>query len=91
MGANKNMRAISKETKAFVRAKFYQAVKSGKIERMPCVICGSPNADGHHRNYTKPFEVVWLCKSDHSRLRYHHDEPRRRERKITATDILNSL
>lgn len=39
----------------------------GEIKRYPCAICGDPNAEAHHPDYSDPSYVVWLCK-------YHHSE-----------------
>lgn len=42
------------------------AIRQGKLVRGPCVVCGEINGvDGHHTDYTKPLEVVWLCKPHH--------------------------
>ena len=43
-----------------------RAIKSGKIIRMPCEVCGSTEKiHGHHEDYTKPLEVKWLCPQHH--------------------------
>jgi len=43
---------------------FGNAVKYGRVIRQPCVICGK-KADGHHPDYAKPLEVIWLCRKHH--------------------------
>ena len=48
------------------RAKVAQAVKSGKLIRLPCLVCGDPNSQAHHEDYSKPLEVQWLCQHHHS-------------------------
>jgi hypothetical protein len=48
----------------------HNAIRDGRLKRMPCQICGSPKSHAHHEDYSKPFEVVWLCASHHQR--YHH-------------------
>ena len=42
------------------------AIRHGKLVRGPCVVCGETDGvDGHHTDYTKPLDVVWLCKPHH--------------------------
>lgn len=48
------------------------AVKSGKIIRPSiCSGCGgeSNSIEGHHDDYSKPLEVVWLCRECH--IKFH--------------------
>ena len=47
-------------------SKVYKALKSGKLTKKPCEICGNTNSQAHHRDYTKPLEVNWLCKLHHN-------------------------
>jgi len=42
------------------------AVRAGKVTRFPCEVCGDPKVHGHHRDYSKPLDVLWLC------ARHHH-------------------
>lgn len=49
------------------------AMSSGKIVRKPCEICGCSKSEGHHEDYSKPLEVVWLCRKCHKN---HHKERR---------------
>lgn len=44
------------------------AIKCGKIKRGICVDCGDENTDGHHADYSKPLEVIWLCRIHHQQL-----------------------
>lgn len=55
--------------KLHARQAFRRAINNGEIIRQPCLICGEPNAEGHHENYDKPFEVKWLCRKHHAE---HH-------------------
>jgi hypothetical protein len=42
------------------------AIRRGQLVRGPCAVCGTTeNIDGHHTDYTKPLEVIWLCKPHH--------------------------
>lgn len=44
--------------------KVLYALRSGKLERQPCWICGA-KAEAHHPDYSMPLDVVWLCPSHH--------------------------
>jgi len=41
------------------------AVRDGKVVREPCLVCKKAFVEGHHEDYSKPLEVMWLCKSCH--------------------------
>lgn len=45
-----------------------RAVNYGRIERLPCEVCGNPKSQGHHSDYSKPLEVIWLCALHHKKL-----------------------
>jgi len=44
-----------------------RALKKGYVEKSPCYICDDPKSQGHHEDYSKPLEVVWLCAKHHKR------------------------
>lgn len=48
------------------------ALRRGLLQRQPCSICGSVPADAHHSDYTRPLQVMWLCrfhhKAEHGRI-----------------------
>lgn len=46
-----------------------RAIKSGKIVRpMSCSECKKKcKPDGHHIDYSKPLDVIWICRTCHSR------------------------
>lgn len=46
-----------------------KALKSGKLTKQPCEVCGDLKVDGHHDDYGKPLEVRWLCLLHHKQ---HH-------------------
>lgn len=48
------------------RNKVGNAIRDGKIIKTPCVVCGNPKSEAHHEDYSKPLEVVWLCKKHHT-------------------------
>jgi hypothetical protein len=47
---------------------YRKAIKDGILTRMPCRVCGKPNAEGHHEDYSKPLEVIPLCRRHHAAL-----------------------
>jgi hypothetical protein len=44
-------------------------VRRGKIARKPCRTCGNKRSQMRHNDYSKPLEVVWLCRPCH--LKHH--------------------
>lgn len=46
------------------RTIFRHARNRGRIPILPCVVCGE-EAEGHHMDYNKPLEIVWVCKKHH--------------------------
>ena len=52
------------------RAAISRAVRSGKIVPQPCAMCGATKTEAHHTDYSKPFDVVWVCRSCHFKIHY---------------------
>lgn len=46
------------------------ALRSGRLLRRPCVVCGTECVQAHHDDYSRPLDVIWLC-------RLHHGERHR--------------
>lgn len=77
--------------------KYTKARLSGKIKRpKKCCVCSSnKRICGHHSNYNKYLEVIWLCASCHMKL---HSQLRRikssyqktREKEYTVKDFKNN-
>lgn len=40
-------------------------IKNGKVVKLPCRDCGNKKSEGHHPDYSKPLEVIWLCSLHH--------------------------
>lgn len=64
----------SKNNRNKARAKdaVRRALKSGELKKEPCLAClvqdkkvNYKNTDGHHTDYTRSLNVVWLCRSHH--------------------------
>lgn len=49
------------EKEAARKALSYQ-VRMGYITRQPCGTCGVANANGYHKDFKKPLDVIWLCR-----------------------------
>lgn len=41
------------------------ALRDGKILKQSCQVCNNPKTTAHHYDYTKPLNVIWLCKQHH--------------------------
>lgn len=46
------------------------AIRDGRLIRLPCEVCGHPKTEGHHDDYSRPLDVRWLCKEHHEA--FHH-------------------
>ena len=42
-----------------------KALRTGRLMRQPCEVCGSPKVEMHHPDYSKALDVRWLCKAHH--------------------------
>jgi len=40
-------------------------LQKGHIKKTNCVVCNKIKVEGHHPDYSKPLEVIWLCRSHH--------------------------
>lgn len=44
------------------------AIRDGKLKRLSCEFCGREDTHAHHKDYSKPLDVMWLCPKCHHRL-----------------------
>ena len=49
-------------------------IRAGAVIPQPCVVCGD-KAEGHHDDYGRPLDVVWVCREHHTEL--HLEEARK--------------
>lgn len=52
--------------KEMARRQIFLQVRSGRLVPLPCNRCGSTkgrrgHTEAHHKDYSKPLEIEWLC------------------------------
>jgi len=63
------------------------AIQTGKLVRQPCERCGTTeHVVAHHEDYSKPLDVVWLCKHHHKE---RHMEIDRENKNKPKPDMIN--
>lgn len=62
-----------------------RAIISGLLVRQPCEVCGNPDSQGHHEDYSKPLDVRWLCVRHHMDRHLEINRERRREKYANLT------
>jgi hypothetical protein len=48
-----------------VRGIVGRAIKTNKIQKKPCLVCGNSKSQAHHDDYNKPLEIKWFCPIHH--------------------------
>lgn len=43
----------------------YTNIRNRNLKKDPCVICGNEKSEAHHEDYSKPLDIMWLCKKHH--------------------------
>lgn len=41
------------------------ALSKGEVLKESCIVCGSKDSEAHHEDYSKPLDVVWMCRKHH--------------------------
>lgn len=62
--------------KCKARSVVSNAIRYGKLLKQPCP-CGELEVEAHHKDYSKPLDVQWLCDK-------HHMELHRKERQCVS-------
>lgn len=44
------------------------AIQAGRLFKQPCFVCGARKVEGHHPDYSRPLDVVWLCTAHHKEV-----------------------
>jgi hypothetical protein len=56
---------IDKKIKAKAHNLIHKAIKNNTLVKQPCSICGNKDSEAHHEDYSKPLDVIWLCRKHH--------------------------
>lgn len=60
--------------KRSARVAVNNAIRDGRLTRLPCEHCGNPKSQAHHSDYSRPLDVTWLCfrchKNQHGQVAY---------------------
>jgi hypothetical protein len=72
IGKEKYLNAVRRSDKKYpekvtARVKVRDALKSGKLTKMSC-FCGEEESQAHHDDYSKPLDVIWLCRRHHKEI-----------------------
>jgi hypothetical protein len=52
--------------RVLARSKANKAIEAGKLVSQPCYVCGTDQLiHAHHEDYSKPLDVLWLCRKHH--------------------------
>lgn len=49
------------------------AIRDGKLTKQACFVCGAPDVEAHHPDYSRPLDVVWLCEKHHKEIHWNMD------------------
>ena len=63
-------RRIRDPIKENARSFVLTALRNGKLNRLPCQVCGLEKSEAHHKDYLKPLDVEWLCRKHHREADY---------------------
>lgn len=59
------------------------AVRDGRLLKLPCLECGCVEVEAHHPDYDSPLDVIWLCVK-------HHKEVHRKYDRLLDVDLLTN-
>lgn len=66
-------------------------VKNGIINKYPCEICGDVNSQAHHKDYSKPWDVEWLCIEHHKALHRRYKRKAAKAAKAATIDTTKTI
>ena len=67
INSRKRYRKGNKKVKiqSLAQNKINKLITNGKVIRGKCSICGNTKSHAHHEDYSKPFDIIWLCALHH--------------------------
>lgn len=68
-----SMQRYRKDNKLKIKARsiIFVELRSGRLKRQPCSVCGHEfSIEAHHDDYSKPLDIIWLCKLHHTERHY---------------------
>lgn len=72
--------------KRYARNAVTNALKYKRLTKTPC-FCGETKVEAHHDDYTKPLDVIWVCKKHH----VQKDKERKNQEILLKTGLDLSL
>ena len=61
------------------------AVRDGRLTKLPCWTCGCTEVEAHHPDYDSPLDVIWLCTEHHKEV--HREYDRSADQEILETTV----
>ena len=69
--------------RANARSLAFIRIVRGHLTPLPCKHCGgTTNIQIHHKDYDKPLEVEWICRSCHMDHHYGSERPNRKRERV---------
>ena len=65
--AKKNWAARNPEKRA-AQYSVSKALRSGKLVKLHCFVCGDSDTQAHHADYSNALGVTWLCTTHHTQV-----------------------
>lgn len=64
----RNKRRLVHKGKSRANSAVSNALRSGKLIRLPCEMCGNTKSQAHHPDYRRKLYVKWLCFKHHREI-----------------------
>lgn len=46
------------------------AIRDGRLIKLPCIYCSNPKSEAHHSDYSDPLNVIWCCFKCHRSIEH---------------------